>query len=369
LRWRRGWGRSAPCRTRRGGGCRGRSRRCRCAPCRPRRSRAWCGCRRWWWRRRRWRCRGRWRWCAGRSPGRRRPGGRRPTRRVALGRRLIPARRRSGDDCLGDRSPRRRGRRRSPGRYGRAGCRRCRGGGANRRARLLALPVTAARPQVEHARDERRYRENEIRIDGFSRHPVGGLLGPESVYGSITKTPACGPALASRVDACAEVCHPYSQVGQALDAAVDQYASRCDAWNRDVRVERVATGAQWFPCDHVDAHPPSDRQVQVARKRCATGVRLHLDVVTGQRHSIETQSADAGDDRGPCPVLEDEAHAVLFSPQARQVRESLRKVAGELGPRSHRGQRRRDRETKFCAIDHTSRHGERCVEPVGALDL
>ena len=61
--------------------------------------------------------------------------------------------------------------------------------------------MAAARSQVQDARDERRNRENEIRIDGFSWHPVGGLLGPESVYGSIAKTPTSGPALYSRVDA------------------------------------------------------------------------------------------------------------------------------------------------------------------------
>src|SRR5205807_5761211 len=75
--------------------------------------------------------------------------------------------------------------------------RRC---GSDRRSGLLGL-VAPARPQVEDARDERRYREDEIRINGFSWHPVEGLPCVGSVYESIAKTPACGPAPILRVDA------------------------------------------------------------------------------------------------------------------------------------------------------------------------
>jgi len=50
------------------------------------------------------------------------------------------------------------------------------------------LDVAPTRPQVESARDERRHREDEIRVHGFNWHPVEGLLCPESVYGSISKT-------------------------------------------------------------------------------------------------------------------------------------------------------------------------------------
>src|SRR5207245_1209994 len=71
---------------------------------------------------------------------------------------------------------------------------------ARRRSGLLGL-AAPARPQVEDARDERRYREDEIRINGFSWHPVEGLPCVGSVYESIAKTPACGPAPILRVDA------------------------------------------------------------------------------------------------------------------------------------------------------------------------
>src|SRR5712691_374600 len=115
--------------------------------------------------------------------------------------------------------------------------------------------------------------------------------------------------------------------GRNLNRPAYQYASRRYAGNGDVGVERVTSRTEWLPGDDVNAQAPADGHVQVARERCAPGVRLDLNVVANHGDAVETQAADSCQHGWTRPVLEYEAQAVVLRSQARQVGEALGQVA------------------------------------------
>src|SRR5229473_2123031 len=171
----------------------------------------------------------------------------------------------------------------------------------------------------------------------------------------------------------AEVCHPYSHLGQTLSVdsydAVDQHPSRRDSGDGDVGVERMTSRAEWLSRDDVNAQAPADGHVEVTWEGRAPGMRLDLDVVADHRYAVETQIADSCQHRGPCPVLEDEAQAVVLRSQARQVGEALGEIARKLGSRPRRWKRRVHCETQISPVDQLTRNAEGGVEPVDAFDL
>src|SRR5260370_7515116 len=171
----------------------------------------------------------------------------------------------------------------------------------------------------------------------------------------------------------AEVCHPYSHLDQSLSVdsydAADQHPSRRHSRDGDVGVERVTSRAERLSSDDVNAQAPADGHVEVTWEGRAPGMRLDLDVVADHRYAIETQVADSSQHRGPCPVLEDEAQAVVLCSQARQVGQTLGQVARKLWPGPRRWQRRGHIEPQLCAVDQLTRNGEGGIEPVDAFDL
>src|SRR5260370_4932360 len=171
----------------------------------------------------------------------------------------------------------------------------------------------------------------------------------------------------------AEVCHSYSHLGQSLSVdsydAVDQHPSRRHSRDGDVGVERVASRTERLSGDDVNAQAPADGHVEVTWEGRAPGMRLDLDVVADHRYTIETQVADSSQHRGPCPVLEHEAQAVVLCSQARQVGQTLGQVARKLWPRPQRWKRRGHSETQLGAVDQLTRNAEGAVEPVDAFDL
>src|SRR5712692_5496484 len=168
---------------------------------------------------------------------------------------------------------------------------------------------------------------------------------------------------------CAEVCHPYSQVVPRLNRATYHHSPRCNAGHGEISVQQVSSGAEGFPGHHVDAQPPANRHVQLARKGCAPGMGLDLDVVPGKGYAVETQAGQARNHGRPRSVLEHEAQAVLLRAKACEVGEPLGQVARKLGPRPRRWKRGGHREAQLGAIDHMSRNAEGGLKPVIARDL
>src|SRR2546422_8659754 len=152
----------------------------------------------------------------------------------------------------------------------------------------------------------------------------------------------------------------------ALNGAAYDHAARCNARNGEVGIKQVAPWAERLTCDHVNAQAPANRQIEVARKRRAPGVGLHLDVVPGQGNAIEAQAADARDHRGAGSVLEDEAQAVLFGSQAFQVGEPLREIARKLWPRAWRGEGGGHPGTQPSAVGPAPAHPEGSPQPLNA---
>src|SRR6266566_3744395 len=107
--------------------------------------------------------------------------------------------------------------------------------------------------------------------------------------------------------------------GPELNGTADDDAARGDAWHRDVGVERMAAGAEGLAGDDMNAHPPADGQVQVARERRAPGMRLHLDVVPNKGDAIKPKAANARHHCGPRPVLQDEAEPIFLRAQADEI--------------------------------------------------
>src|SRR5260370_29491238 len=115
--------------------------------------------------------------------------------------------------------------------------------------------------------------------------------------------------------------------------AAYQYAARRAPRDCDVGVERVAAGAERLPGDDVDAQPPSDRHVEVARKRRAPRVRLHLDIVPCQGNAIEPEPGQARHHCWARPVLEHEAQAVFFRAYAGKAAKTPHNVPEGPAPR------------------------------------
>src|SRR5437588_1249036 len=92
-----------------------------------------------------------------------------------------------------------------------------------------------------------------------------------------------------------------------------------------------------------------------------------MQLMPRDEHTVEAQSREAYQHRGPGAIFERKAQALSLGTQAFQVGEPLREVTRNLGAGSIRRLRRRHDEGELSVIHLTPRRGECRLEPVLAL--
>src|SRR6266851_5722248 len=117
----------------------------------------------------------------------------------------------------------------------------------------------------------------------------------------------------------------------------------------------------------MSAYSTGIRQVEASRKRRKTCVRLDLKLVANKHDAVEPQTGHSDEHRRPGPVVEHEAHALHFRPQAHRVSKTLGKIPRDLRSRAGWWEIGRDGEEKLSAIELSPAGGQHGFKFVVAL--